>query len=289
MNIVWFLISGVAMGVLSGLLGIGGGVVAVPLMMYGLKMNTKLAMGTSLAVIVPVAVSGSYKHFMQDHVNLGAAALIAVSGIIFAYIGAVLNKRVPERWLRQIFAVFMIVIAVKMLVSSGGSAVTGEHEVVLAAAAEGGSRFGDMIRSPVSLIEFTVTGALMGTLSGMLGIGGGVVAVPLLMFLVGMDPKMAMGTSLAVIVPVAISGCYKQFRQGNVNFKAAALIAVAGIPAAYLGAHLNGVLPKDLLTQIFAVFLIFIGIKMLCGKKDVKPVASPEPIPVEVATGYEPE
>lgn len=115
MKYLWTLMAGAVMGIMSGLLGIGGGVVAVPIMMYCLKMETKLAMGTSLAVIVPVAISGSIKHYTQDHVNFHAAALIALSGIVFAYLGATLNKKLPEVWLRRIFAFFMILISVRML------------------------------------------------------------------------------------------------------------------------------------------------------------------------------
>lgn len=257
---LWYLTIGVIMGVFSGLLGIGGGVVAVPLMMYALKMNTKLAMGTSLAIIVPVAISGSFKHYMQGHVNLNAAALIAVSGIVFAYLGAMLNHRLPEVWLRRFFAVFIIVIAVKLLLGSlGARAPEGVEAVAISGASSAG------------LLLYFGIGATMGLLSGLLGIGGGVVAVPLLMLAAGMDAKMAMGTSLAVIIPVAISGSIKQFRQGNLRLKAAALIAFSGIFAAYLGAYLNHRLPTQWLEGIFGAFLLFISFKMLLPKRAAPP------------------
>ncbi len=261
-NILWLLVIGAVVGLFSGLLGIGGGVVAIPLMIYALKMSTKLAMGTSLAVIVPVAIAGSFKQYLQDHVNLSAALMIALSGIVFAYFGAWLNNRLPDLLLRRFFAVFMMLIGLKLLWNTLETVPP-----VLYAPGANVALF-----APV--VGYLLIGGLMGTLSGLLGIGGGIVAVPLLMFLMGMDAKLAMGTSLAVIVPVAISGSIKQCRQKNVNLKAAGLIALSGMFAAYLGAYLNHQLSSVWLERIFGAFLLLISAKMLLQTK----LKTPEPV-----------
>jgi len=106
---------GVAMGLLAGFLGVGGGIIAIPAMMYFLHMEIKLAMGTSLAVIVPVALMGAFKQFQQHQVDLRVGICIAVGGVVFAYVGAWLNKVVDAIWLHRIFAVFLLVMGVKML------------------------------------------------------------------------------------------------------------------------------------------------------------------------------
>lgn len=106
---------GCAMGLFSGLLGVGGGIIAVPAMVYFLKMDLREATGTSLAIIVPVALSGSFKHVMQDNVRMKAGLCIAVSGIVMAYVGAWLNGKIDPMMLKRAFAVFMIIVAVKML------------------------------------------------------------------------------------------------------------------------------------------------------------------------------
>jgi uncharacterized membrane protein YfcA len=106
---------GAAMGLLAGLLGVGGGVIAVPAMIYFLKMDPRLAIGTSLAVIVPVSISGSVKHLLNDNVDLKAGICLAVGGIAFAYLGAWLCHALDPTWLRRLFAVFLLLVGVKML------------------------------------------------------------------------------------------------------------------------------------------------------------------------------
>lgn len=106
---------GVAMGLLAGFLGVGGGIIAIPAMVYFLNMDVKLAMGTSLAVIVPVATMGAFKQFQQHQVDLRVGICIAVCGVLFAYVGAWLNKSVDALWLHRIFAVFLLVMGAKML------------------------------------------------------------------------------------------------------------------------------------------------------------------------------
>lgn len=109
---------GSMMGFVSGLIGVGGGIIAVPSMVYFLSMNTRDAMGTSLAVVVLVALSGAYKQFQQSHVDIKAAIPIAIGGIVFAYIGAWLNHRVDPTLLRRVFAVAILLLSLKMLVDS---------------------------------------------------------------------------------------------------------------------------------------------------------------------------
>lgn len=110
---------GCAMGFLAGLLGVGGGIIAIPCMMYFLKMDSHMAMGTSLAVIVPVALMGSYKHISQKHVDFKVAACIAITGILLSYFGAWLNHHMNPLSLKRAFAIFIILTGTQMLLSSG--------------------------------------------------------------------------------------------------------------------------------------------------------------------------
>lgn len=111
------LVVGAVMGLLSGLLGIGGGTIAIPAMIYLMKMPTHLAMGTSLAVIIPLAISGTYKHLSNGNVDLKVALALAIGGIVFAYVGAWLQSRVPDLMLKRIFGVFIIVLGVNLVLS----------------------------------------------------------------------------------------------------------------------------------------------------------------------------
>jgi len=118
-------------------------------------------------------------------------------------------------------------------------------------------------------------GVMMGILSGLIGIGGGIVAVPAMIYFLGIDPRVAMGTSLAIIVPVAIAGALKRFQQGDVDIAAFVCISVLGMGAAVCGAWLSAQLSSMTLQRIFAVFMILVGVRMMFAKpKEALPAAA---------------
>lgn len=106
---------GLLAGVMGGLLGVGGGIVIVPLLILLLKIETKIAIGTSLAAIVPTAIMASWKHHQLGHVDWRIVALLSLGSVAGAYIGASLTAHVPAEWLRKGFAVFLIATALRML------------------------------------------------------------------------------------------------------------------------------------------------------------------------------
>jgi len=128
-------------------------------------------------------------------------------------------------------------------------------------------------------------GAAMGLLAGLIGVGGGIIAIPAMMHFLHLDVKTAMATSLAVIIPVSISGTVKHAMAGQIDYKTAACIAIGGVACAYLGVKLNQKLEPQTLKKIFAIFIICVGINMLlekpqsAGKPDVAPPASGQPLP----------
>ncbi|MCL1999811.1 MAG: sulfite exporter TauE/SafE family protein [Planctomycetes bacterium] len=105
---------GSVMGILSALMGVGGGVIAVPAMMYLMGFDIKLASGTSLAAMVVVSLAGAIKHYTQGSVDPATAGGIILTGVVFALIGAWLNKMLPAMWLQRIFAVFLACMAVQV-------------------------------------------------------------------------------------------------------------------------------------------------------------------------------
>ena len=114
MDILTCLLIGVAGGILSGLMGVGGGIILIPLMIIFLKMTQHQAQGTSLAVIMLSFVS-MMVYYKKGHVNLGIAALIGLGFIAGGFIGAYFATSLPENILRKCFAVLMIAVACKML------------------------------------------------------------------------------------------------------------------------------------------------------------------------------
>jgi uncharacterized protein len=110
-----YLIVGIAVGTLSGLLGVGGGILMVPLIMLIWKHNVKVAIGTSLATMIPTAFAGSIKHFTLGNVDLNLAAFLAVGAILGTiFIGAPLANHLPAETLKKVFGVFMVVSGLQM-------------------------------------------------------------------------------------------------------------------------------------------------------------------------------
>jgi len=106
-------------------------------------------------------------------------------------------------------------------------------------------------------------GIVSGVVSGLFGVGGGVVMVPAMVFLLSMDIKRAVGTSLAVIIPTALIGSYRHFTQGNVDLRTALSLAPTAMAGGYLGAWLTTVIPADNLKRGFGAFLLLVGVKLL--------------------------
>lgn len=118
----------------------------------------------------------------------------------------------------------------------------------------------------MSILLFLLIGLAAGVLSGLFGIGGGVLIVPALIFLSRLEPTMATGTSLgALLLPVGALGAWQYYKQGNVNVIAALCVAVGLAVGAYFGARYAQTLPPVALRRAFAVFLAFVAVKMWWG------------------------
>ncbi len=106
---------GLLAGTLGGLLGVGGGIVIVPLIILLLDIPPKVAIGTSLATIIPTAIIASWRHHQLGHVDWRLAATMAAGSILGAFAGASLTAYVSAEWLKRGFAVFLIATAIRML------------------------------------------------------------------------------------------------------------------------------------------------------------------------------
>jgi uncharacterized membrane protein YfcA len=125
--IISLIIIGLIAGLLSGVMGVGGGVVMIPLMIFFLGFSQHEAQGTSLAVLaVPVTMLAAYTYYQEGHVNWRYAAVIAVFFVVGGYFGSKIAINVDQRMLKKIFAIILIVIALKMLFDNGLSTMPQE-------------------------------------------------------------------------------------------------------------------------------------------------------------------
>lgn len=234
---------GLAAGLLSGLFGVGGGTVIVPLLLLFLRFEQRLAAGTSLAAIVPTATVGVVSYAVHGSVAWIPALILAAGAVVGAQIGTWLLARLPQNALRWGFIGFLLVVIVMLFV------------VVP-------SRDAELELAVLVVVALAGLGLFTGIMAGLLGVGGGVIVVPALMFLFGTSDLVAKGTSLLMMIPTAISGTVGNIRRRNVDLPAAALIGVAACTTTALGAWIATLLDPFAANVLFAAFLTFIAAQL---------------------------
>ena len=235
--------TGLLAGLLSGLFGVGGGTVIVPLLVMFLKFDQRLAAGTSLAAIVPTATVGVISYAVHGSVAWVPAILLAVGAVVGAQIGTWLLPRISQTALRWGFVAFIVVVIVSLF-------------IVIP------SRDAEITLTIWSSIALVVVGVFTGIMAGLIGVGGGVIVVPILMLLFGASDLQAKGTSLLFMIPTAVSGTVGNLRRKNVDLVAAVTVGLAACTTTAVGAWIATLMDPVLANILFAAFLVFIGTQM---------------------------
>ena len=240
---VKYAVIGLLAGLLSGLFGVGGGTVIVPLLVLWCGFNQRLAAGTSLAAILPTAVVGVISYAVNGSVSWVAALLLAIGAVAGAQIGTWLLPRLPVKVLQWGFIAFLAVVVVNLF-------------LVIP------SRDAELVIDLGTGIALLAVGVVTGTLAGLLGVGGGIVVVPVLILLFGASDLVAKGTSLLMMIPTALSGTIGNVKRQNADLKVAAWIAAGSCITTVLGAYLARILDAKVATPLFAVFIVVIAVQM---------------------------
>ena len=244
---------GLLAGVMSGLFGVGGGTVLVPLFVLLLAMEQHRAHATSLAAIILTAGAGAVAFGREGAVAYSAGLAIAAGAVAGAYLGAGLMRRLSPRGLRTGFAIVMVLVAAQMLLGF-------TPDPAADAALQG----------TAALIGFLTLGLGAGVLSAIMGVGGGIIMVPAMVLLFGMSQHTAEGTSLLVIIPTAIAGSLRHSRSGYTDWRLGLIVGLGGIGGALLGARLALGLDADLLQKLFATFLLLIALRLFWSNRTPK-------------------
>ncbi|WP_297498222.1 sulfite exporter TauE/SafE family protein [Thermococcus sp.] len=232
---------GLVIGVVSGLFGIGGGFLIVPtLTMLGEPIH--LAIGTSLACITISAFASAYTHLRRGTVLFRVVLIKETFSMPTAVLGAYLSTLLPDRILKVVFALLLLYLAY-IMVREGRKCVTEVKEV-------------NYRRVPV-------VGILAGLTSGLLGISGGVLNVPLFHTYIGLPMRYAVGTSSLSLFFTALAGTGAHYRLGQVDVYSAFLLAPGLIVGARAGAMAVHRLNPVILRRAFAVILILVALKMM--------------------------
>ena len=234
---------GVGAGLLSGMFGLGGGIIIVPGLMFALGMDQRRAHGTSLGGVFLISLSSFFSYWTHDHIDWPVVLWLSIGSVAGSLIGAELLARLSKRTLTIAFIGVLVIAGIRMFFRIDSS--------------------GEMILNGPTAAWLVVIGVVVGALAGMLGIGGGLMTVPILVIFFHVSPAIAKGTSLAVVIPTALSGTLQNLRNKNTDLTAAAIVSSTGIVTAIAGSWIADRMNDALSNFLFAVLLMFIAGRML--------------------------
>jgi uncharacterized protein len=241
LGIVFAALIGVSLGIVGG----GGSVVTVPLLVHVVGLDPHAAVGTSLAVVGATSFAGAAIHRRSGNVDLRASLLFAAGGSVAAFGGSRLTPLFSGPALMLTFGVLMIVVGLVMLRGSGGDSVE------------------PRTAAPGRLL---LAGGAVGLLTGVLGVGGGFLVVPALIWFGGLEMKRAIGSSLLVIGLNSAAGLAGHYATSRVDLAVALLLAVPAIGGTFGGAGLAGRFSNRALRRGFAVFVIAVGVAVAVAR-----------------------
>ncbi len=242
---------GVVAGLLSGGFGIGGGMVATPMTRMWLSLDPYVAIGTSLVLVAPTAISGATRYVREGVYSKFLARACLVPACIGTVLGSLVCPYVNGHFLMMIIAL--------LIAMSGLDFATGLVGRLLGRLKKDDAKVASL--APVGKLTFVAAavGLATGFLSGLVGVGGGFILVPAFVYLFRASIKEAIGTSLLTIAAVAIPGAVVHAIHGHVNFEVALAMIVASIPGARIGASISMRLKDSHLRQAFGVMLLIVS------------------------------
>lgn len=245
------LAGGAAAGLAAGMFGVGGGVLLVPLLTLVLGRPQHVAHATSLVAVSLAAVAGTVRFGLDGAVAVPGALALAAGAVTGARLGARFLPKVSEGGLRRLFGVVLLVLALRFVLGVG--------EDVQSVA--GPDAIPDLTAG--RLVLHVLGGLAAGVTSAVLGVGGGVLMVPLMVLGLGYGQHVAEGTSLAVIIPTAITGAAAHARNGYTDVRLGLLIGAGGLLASFAGASIALSLPAVTLGRLYGVLQLVVALLML--------------------------
>lgn len=265
---------GLGAGTLSGLFGVGGGVLSQP-GMRALGLEPLVVIGSALPMIIPGALSGTVRYHRERLVVWDAVVATVPAGLLFAVLGGIAGERVPgDGHLLQIATSLLLGLSAWRMARTRTSPLPPDEPLAETDAPEAPTpeelaAIADdpPIRDRGSLLRrYATIGALAGALSGLLGIGGGVIMVPAFAQVARMEVKRAIATSLVCVGAFAVPGTLTHTLLGHVDWRVVGLLVLGAIPGARLGAVLTIRIDEDRLRPVVGAFLGVTAVAYFVGE-----------------------
>ena len=263
-HVLEFLLMGSLVGFLGGFLGIGGGAVMIALLNYWIfpslgvsaAVMMHLSLGTSLAIIIPASIAGSWAQTRIGNVGWRMVCLMAIPGIVGSFLGSTIAAYLPSQVLRPLFGILLILISAQMLLQKKTAGEAGES-------------------LPPRVSAVLMVGAAVGLFSGLFGLGGGVIGIPLMIRFLRLPIHRAVGNSIAFVMFTSLVGAagyvlhgwkdpnLPPLSLGYVHIPAWILAGIPSILLSGLGVKAAGKARPIGLRRIFALILGAVGVRMM--------------------------
>ena len=265
-------LAGVFVGVMSGLLGVGGGTIMVPIFRLAFGMSPLASTATSLFAIIPTSISGVVAHARAKTCVPKLGLALGVGGAVMSPMGV---------WLASVSPGWLVICVAAIVI--GFSAFKMFKKAVKCAPTPRAGRAGGNVQAasakavpdqPVlsrkQYLQGACIGLIAGLASGYVGVGGGFIMVPLMLAVLDIPMSLASGTSLIAITILAIPGVIEQGLLGNIEYLAGIAIVVGSIPGALVGARLVRVVPERQLRFIFGGFLLVAAVMLMLNEFGIR-------------------
>jgi uncharacterized membrane protein YfcA len=239
---------GIGAGISAGLLGLGGGIVLVPGLVWATGMSRHRATATSLLAIIPIAIVAAITYAVAPGGSFDAPAsgFLVAGSLAGSLIGVRINARLSERGLRIVWALVVGVLGARLAIPFGFHGGSTTLAITVGGAA-----------------ILVVLGLVAGILSGMLGVGGGGVIVPVMVLALGTTQALSQGVSLTSIIPTALVGTAAYHRRGMLEVRPGVVAGLIGAVAAIPASLLAIALPSAVLRTTFGVVMLLISVRVL--------------------------
>lgn len=271
-----YVLTGFTAGVIGTIIGAGGGFLVVPYLLLARHFSPQLAVGTSLTMVFFNALSGTYAYAKQKRIDYNTAWKFALATIPGSIAGAYAAQFMVGRTFRVTFALFITAVAVNILYRSfnnKAAAASNNESLNQGSGASTKSRvtriltdaYGKTYHISYDVRIGIITSFGVGFISSILGIGGGLIHVPLMIYVLGFPAHMATATSHLVLTISSLVGASSHLYFGDVQIKAAVLLAIGAILGAQIGARLARKVKEKFIIRLLAVALFFLAFRLLFG------------------------
>lgn len=254
MSFVIYFVVGILAGVIGGLLGTGGCALMMPVIRFGFHFDPALAVGTTLTAVIFTAGSGAIQHIRMGNVDKKSAWITGGSGVLGVIVGSIVFTYIMPygALIDLIIGLAFLLVTLRMLYE-GGKGLFGQ----IPAPPVAGSGM------PGSALQKGTLGASIGALTGIVGLGGGYALVPSFIYLFKAPVKLAIGTSMASFVWMALVGAAFKFYQNVVNVPVAATLGVGAAIGAIYGAKLVAKFKPAALKFLFGLLFLYVSLKYI--------------------------